>query len=330
MLIVVTFSVPFICLLINFLMLGIYKLVSRNVKGYDLPFYQSFAYPIMLVLFFLSFFLIAYVFSQSITSLLGKIDTLNQTIRNLAASEKVPDKLDVGTLDEIGELTSAVNLLIERTAYREIELTQREGMQKEYLNKLRHDINTPLTALRLQLFYMESSRPSQSFQPLYQQIQYIADLTNEVRLEATDSLDSSYILKEEVDMVDFFYSMVRKWEYLYHLNGISLRVNHVGDKMIWLSSSLWLQRLFDNILQNTLRHSASSSMEITITNGAIVLRDDGKGFDPGREYPGLGMKVVKDLSKSLSIDCCCDSGSMGTIFSFTLGKKNEGKSSAVV
>ncbi|EOP60143.1 sensor histidine kinase ybdK [Bacillus cereus VDM053] len=55
----------------------------------------------------------------------------------------------------MGELIKSVNLLIERTTYRELELKQHEEIKKELLNKLRHDINTPLTGVKLQLFYLE-------------------------------------------------------------------------------------------------------------------------------------------------------------------------------
>ena len=80
---------------------------------------------------------------------------LNKTIRDLASNQNTPSTLEVGSKDEIGALIQSVNILIERTTYRELELKQQQELQKELLQKLRHDINTPLTAIRLQLFYLE-------------------------------------------------------------------------------------------------------------------------------------------------------------------------------
>ncbi len=67
------------------------------------------------------------------------------------------------------------------------------------MQKLRHDINTPLTALRLQLFYLEGQCHDQTvFESLYQQIDYISELTNEFNIYSAETLESSYIVNEEV------------------------------------------------------------------------------------------------------------------------------------
>ena len=68
-------------------------------------------------------------FSTSIHSLLSKITLLNKTIRELASNERIPDTL-IKSEDEIGQLSQSVNLLIERTTYRELELAQQQELQK--------------------------------------------------------------------------------------------------------------------------------------------------------------------------------------------------------
>ncbi len=210
LLFIAVISVPFILLLISILMSVIYDLAFKT-KNNDIPFHESFAYPTMLGVFILSLLLLAFLFSKSINSLLNKINLLNETIRNLASDEEVPNKLEIKSNDEIGNLTKSVNLLIERTTYRELELKQQVEMKKELLNKLRHDINTPLTAVRLQLFYLEGQYTDQAplLQSLYQQIDYISELTNEYNIQSTDALDNSYILNDEVNMNDLLEMMVK-------------------------------------------------------------------------------------------------------------------------
>lgn len=123
----------------------------------------------------------------------------------------MPDKIEVKRADEIGELIKSVNLLIERTTYRELELRQQEEIKKELLQKLRHDINTPLTALRLHLFYLEDQCHGQAvFESLYQQIEYISELTNEFNLYSAETLESSYIVNEEVRLNELLETAVKK------------------------------------------------------------------------------------------------------------------------
>lgn len=177
-------------LAVSVLMSVIYDSMFKTMN-HGMPFHRSFAYPAMIVVFLISLLLLAFLFSKSIHSLLHKINLLNQTIRHLASDQRVPDKIEVKRADEIGELIKSVNLLIERTTYRELEsLRQQEEIKRRLLQKLRHDINTPLTALRLQLFYLEDQCHGQAvFESLYQQIEYISELTNEFNLYSAETLE---------------------------------------------------------------------------------------------------------------------------------------------
>ncbi|MEC1291527.1 HAMP domain-containing sensor histidine kinase [Bacillus mojavensis] len=311
-------SVPVLLLAVSILMSVIYDSMFKPIN-HGMPFHRSFAYPAMLAVFLLSLFLLAFLFSKSIHSLLRKINLLNQTIRHLASDKKIPNKLAVKNDDEIGELIKSVNLLIERTTYRELELRQREDMKKELIQKLRHDINTPLTALRLQLFYLESQCQDQTaFESLYQQIEYIAELTNDFNLFSTETLESSYIINEEVRINDLLETAVKKWDYLYSVNGIELHYKPTDQDVIWISNGLWMQRLFDNIFQNTLKHSKAEKLEVKIENGAVSIRDDGIGFDREQDSDGLGLKIIEDVCRLLRITYVMQTNENGTAFLFSI------------
>ncbi len=318
LLFIAVISVPFILLLISILMSLIYDMAFKS-NNRDIPFHESFAYPTMLGVFILSLLLLAFLFSKSINSLLNKINRLNETIRNLASDEEIPNKLEVNSHDEIGELTKSVNLLIERTTYRELELKQQEEMKKELLNKLRHDINTPLTAVRLQLFYLEGQYTDQAplLQSLYQQINYISELTNEYNIQSTDTLDNSYILNDEVNMHDLIEMMVKKWAYLYNMHGIELVYRPLNGELEWISNDLWLQRLFDNVFQNVLNHSRADKLVITIENNEVSIKDNGIGFDIDSSK-GLGINIIEDIAKTLHIKYYLQSNESGTLFCFTV------------
>ncbi|MDM5213131.1 histidine kinase dimerization/phospho-acceptor domain-containing protein [Peribacillus sp. NJ4] len=321
LLLIAVISVPFILLLISILMSVIYDMAFKT-KNNDIPFHESFAYPTMLGVFILSLLLLAFLFSKSINSVLNKINILNETIRNLASDEEIPNKLEVKGNDEIGKLTKSVNLLIERTTYRELELKQQKEMKKELLNKLRHDINTPLTAVRLQLFYLEGQYTDQAplLQSLYQQINYISELTNEYNIQSTDALDNSYILNDEVNMHDLLETMVKKWDYLYNMHGIELIYHPLNGELEWISNDLWLQRLFDNVFQNVLNHSRADRLVITIENNVVSIKDNGIGFDIDSKSKGLGLKIIEDIAKTLHIKYNLQSNDSGTLFCFTVEK----------
>ncbi|MBL3852069.1 histidine kinase dimerization/phospho-acceptor domain-containing protein, partial [Bacillus cereus] len=243
---------------------------------------------------------------------------LNQTIRDLASDKKIPNIIDVKSDDEMGELIKSVNLLIERTTYRELELQQQEQIKKELLNKLRHDINTPLTAVRLQLYYLEGEYKEQApvLESLYEQIQYISDLTNEFNMQSTETLENTYIVHDEVNIHNLIETMIKKWSYLYSIHKIELVYNPQDKELIWNSNELWIQRLFDNIFQNVLKHSKAKKLKIIIDEDTVYFRDNGIGFDINSKGTGLGLKNIEDISKMFDIKYTLQSNSEGTMFSF--------------
>ncbi|MGE7998382.1 histidine kinase dimerization/phospho-acceptor domain-containing protein [Lysinibacillus sp. NPDC093190] len=312
-------SVPIVLLGISVSMSIIYEFAFKT-RNKGTPFHESFAYPTMLIVFFLSLCFLAFLFSKSINSLLTKINMLNKTIRDLASNERIPSTLVVSGEDEIGQLIQSVNILIERTTYRELELKQQQEQQKELLQKLRHDINTPLTAIRLQLFYLEDYYKEQPklVESLNEQIQYIASLTNEFNLQSLDTMKNSYIVSEEVQLTILLEMMIKKWSYLYRMHSIELIYRPEVTHLTWTSNELWLQRMFDNVFQNTLKHSNATKLEITMKDNKIFMIDNGIGFEQNRVSGGLGLKIIDDIARILQVSYSLYSNEEGTSFCFSI------------
>lgn len=312
-------SVPIVLLGISVSMSILYEFAFKT-RNKGTPFHESFAYPTMLIVFFLSLCLLAFLFSKSINALLSKINMLNKTIRDLASNQNTPSTLEVGSKDEIGALIQSVNILIERTTYRELELKQQQELQKELLQKLRHDINTPLTAIRLQLFYLEEYYKEQPklVESLNEQIQYISSLTNEFNLQSLDTLENSYIVTEEVQLTTLLETMIKKWSYLYRMHNIELIYHPEDSHLTWTSNELWLQRMFDNVFQNTLKHSKATKLEITMKDNQIFMMDNGIGFEQNRVSGGLGLKIIDDIARILQVSYSSHSNEEGTSFCFSI------------
>ncbi len=110
---------------------------------------------------------------------------------------------------------------------------------------------------------------------------------------------------------------VKKWDYLYSMNGIELHFKPADQDVIWVSNVLWMQRLFDNIFQNTLKHSKAEKMEVRIENGTVSIRDDGIGFDRNENSEGLGLKIIEDICRLLAMTYELETNEYGTRFLFS-------------
>jgi len=306
----VIFSVPLSIVVINVIVTVIYNYFSNDTET---QFFESKAYPIMLGLFIVSFFTLAILFSKSINSLIKRINELKQTIMELASNDKKRlQKISYSRNDELGDLTNAVNLLIDRTISKEIEIMQQEQMKLELLTQLRHDINTPLTAMRLQLYTIENdfSQHQDIFNSLNEQINYISKLSNEYDFERLSRVDNSYIIMEKVDVPKLINTIILKWNFLYKVNQISIVLNDSSTKFHWKSNEIWLHRLFDNIFQNILRHAACDTLEITLQKNLIIFKDNGVGFNV--EEKGTGLRIIEDICRMLELQSTIQSNEKGT------------------
>ncbi len=104
------------------------------------------------------------------------------------------------------------------------------------------------------------------------------------------------------------------------MNGIELIYHPLIGELEWISNDLWLQRLFDNVFQNVLNHSRADKLVITIENNVVSIKDNGIGFDIDSKSKGLGLKIIKDIAKTLHIKYILQSNESGTLFCFTVEK----------
>ncbi|MRX73078.1 HAMP domain-containing protein [Bacillus lacus] len=315
---IVLICIPLSFIVINLAVTAIYQLIKPSE-----PFHESIYYVVMHVLFIISSLTIVAACSLTINSLLHKINRLKETVRELASGDTIPEKLSGNGRDEMDGLIESVNLLIERTAFRELAAEQEKKLQEEYLKKLRHDINTPLTAMQLQLFYLEYERGDLPLKSIHSQIEYIGELTRQIQLESTVSLKSSHILKDPVHINELLHKVVQKWSYLFQLNGIRISIHESSqDELILNSNNAWLHRMFDNVFQNTLRHSDAENLHIVISRSLVEIEDNGKGFQSGREKQGLGLTVIDDIATALGIPYTLSSDFNGTRFTFIFNSQD--------
>ena len=86
---------------------------------------------------------------------MDRLRLLNDKLLDIANSDKLPNKLDIPTHinDEIDEVGQSINILIDRLRYR-VRNHRKQKQEQNYINQLAHDINTPLTALNLELYQL--------------------------------------------------------------------------------------------------------------------------------------------------------------------------------
>lgn len=313
----IVFFVPILYLLTNFILFLLYLIIS-TVFHLEQPYNQTLIYSSIFGVFFGLLILLIVISSKSINHILRRIDEINKTIKKISQDKKLPEKLPVRKSDEIGWLAESINILIDRLAHKELMLSAELSFKKEYLNKLSHDINTPLTAMRLELFLLQRNGilEEKSVLSLYQQINYISKLVNQLNQEELESVKKSYIIYENIDIANLMDKMIKKWTYIFDNNNMEIKRVVKDEKLVWRSNELWIERVLDNVFQNAQRHSKASSIHIIIENGAIVIQDNGIGFNIKGSHQGLGILIIKETCEILNIKCELSSNNTGTRYVF--------------
>ena len=230
----------------------------------------------------------------------------NRTFTDLfgnASPEEVEEKVkeDRNLRLEKIQVGNGYILLVEDIS--SIVLAERFKTWQEAVKRIAHEIKNPLTPIRLNLerlgrYSQSDNIDREKFHDLIKimlkEIDRISDLINQFKhLSSTKELDLS-----EISLSKFFEDIKK----LYSSAGISIEVE--GDKTLKADVSL-LKEVFYNLINNSVEWGAKN-VKITVNNGRLEYRDDGKGI-PDHEVEnifmpyyssnpkgmGLGMAVVK-------------------------------------
>ena len=259
--------------------------------------------------------LMAVLLSKLISS---PLKSMNESAKMLAEGNYNVD-FDGGGYREINELSESLN-------YAARELSKNEGLQKELIANISHDLRTPLTMIK---GYSEVMRdiPGENTP---ENIQAIIDETERLSVLVNDLLDLSKIEsgarelnKSPFDLTDAVESVITRYDKMKAAQGYNIEFIHDGRVTVLADRTMILQVLY-NLINNAINYSGSDlfvgvSQEIlTDDNGKRVVRisvaDHGDGI-PEDQLPliwdryykidgvhrratvgtGIGLSIVKKL-----------------------------------
>ncbi len=268
------------------------------------------------IVFFGILFGLMFIAAKYFKKIIHRINTMEQTVRKIAEDDAFPEKLAVieESEDELNKLAASINTMIDRLRAKEIELSQMEDLKREYLKQLSHDINTPLNALNLELYlYSQNHNVSkEEVDVLYQKVDYISKLVNSISSETLFDIDNYYIFKEDISVHKSLKQTINKWSYLLNKNNIEYTID-VQKNLIWQANELWLDRLFENIISNIFKHSATNQIVITVGD-TLIIKDYGVGFEIDRDHETTGLSVIKNICQKLNIQLDIESTNAGTAY----------------
>jgi signal transduction histidine kinase len=180
-------------------------------------------------------------------------------------------------------------------------------LNDEFIKDIVHDINTPLSALRINLKILNKEFGEND---AIKRCEY--SIINILSLQDNMSyfLNSNISNTDKVDLVSLLNTKVQWYKHIYHDIDFSLTINKTATLNINKNA---LNRILDNIISNACKYNKKNgSVDIKYKNNILIIKDTGIGikntkkiFD--RYYKendkgiGIGLNVVKKLCDSCLI-----------------------------
>ncbi|MCI2902508.1 HAMP domain-containing protein [Staphylococcus hominis] len=311
--------IPIIFIFVNFLIFYGYSILANIFQYFHLniSFTNEFLMFNLYAIFFSILIILIILASKSIQSIIQKIKRIETTIQKINFDDSLPANIEVksNSNDEIDQLISSINNLIDRLRSKEISLQDQKNSNINYLKQLSHDINTPLTTIKLEFYqlYKRQIISEDTIQSINHKIEYISELTNKINIYNQKSIDNFYVFKKPVIINEVIKDTIKKWNHLFFKESIEIEMLVYDKSIIWLGETIWFKRLFDNMFSNMYLHSKTSKILIVLDR-KVTIRDFGIGYDTSENNIGIGIKSMKDISKRLSLNLSIISNNNGTIY----------------
>lgn len=251
-------------------------------KEHDLPLLTILLIFSAIISLFFAFFL-----SQSMVSRLRDLLSLSRSVAAGDLSVRVP----VRSRDEIGQLTSEFNSMVEQLDYSRAERDRLEASRRELIAAVSHDLRTPLASMRAMVEALNDGVVSDTDTIT----RYLSNIQNETKHLSTlidDLFELSQIdagvLKLHLEptsiedlLSDTLESMTAQAEKKNirlhgHVEGTTVRVPLDAPRM---------QRVLYNLIQNAIRHTpADGTVTLTVRGQSdrieLLVADSGEGIAP--------------------------------------------------
>lgn len=195
---------------------------------------------------------------------------------------------------------------------------KRKADVKNYLTIWTHQIKSPIFALRL-LLKKDEINKMECEKEIFEIEEYVGNILGYARINA----DSTDYVFGKYNLDDIIRGAIRK--YSIQFIGKNNSLDFCETKKIILTDAKWFSFLLEQIISNAIKYTQNGRVAIYLKKDELVIEDNGIGimpedlpriFDAGytgyngrleKKSTGLGLKLSKNIGKSLRVTLRCES-----------------------
>lgn len=275
---------------------------------------------------FIAFMVISYLFFNRIRKRLIRL----QKAMAIPNEQTVPEPIAVSKKDEIGNLEQSFNQMVAALGESRQTEQKEESLRRQLIANLSHDLRTPLTSLRGQIYALkdnpEDKRRQEILASIDDKISYMGDLIENL-LSYTLLTSHKYPYKpERTELVRLVRRSFADWYETLEAEGFEIDISLPETALYCTIDPNWFRRMMDNVIQNVVRHASSGkfiSLHLTAGESHHILRisDRGPGFEHADEHSkgtGIGLSILSMMAEKMNIKWNIETGDQGSTILFMI------------
>lgn len=239
-----------------------------------------------------------------------------------ADEQGIPRTVKVRRTDEIGQLEQSFNAMVHQLREGVRRQAEEERLRRDLVASLSHDLRTPLTALRAQVYRLREEALSEegrrTLALIDQKVDHLGDMVENLFSLNLLSAGKMPYRPVRTDVVRLVRETVAFWYPSFEAEGFDVDVALPDEPVFWEVDEQWFRRIWDNLLKNVLHHAKDGrGVAVAFERGPFgerfVLRDRGPGFGRSpQKGTGLGLAIVELMCRGMGLEFSLASDEDGT------------------
>ncbi len=283
----------------------------------------SYIYILTFVVLLSCFLLISWLFFKGIRKRLVRL----QEAMSIPIHSSIPNPIKLSKEDEIGRLEESFNDMVSALQDSRKKEQKELKLRQQLIANLSHDLRTPLTVLRGNLYSLkkeiQSEKSIELVETMDDKISYIADLIENLLSYTLLSSGKYPYEPQQINIVRLVRNHIATWYSVLEDEGFEIDIDLPEQALYWVIDEKWLKRILDNVLQNVLRHARDGKfVRIAIREEILIIEDKGPGMDGATNAPkgtGIGLTIISMMTKEMNIKWMLETSESGIKMTFKQG-----------
>ncbi|GAB6930650.1 hypothetical protein JCM10914A_46330 [Paenibacillus sp. JCM 10914] len=253
-----------------------------------------------------------------------RLACLQEVMSVSAKNNSFPKPISVQSdrMDEIDELGSSFNWMIQQLEDSRKRAYEEELLRHRLIANLSHDLRTPLTILRGHVTRLNKETLSfegqHSLAEMNHTITRVGDLMDDLLSYTLLTSGKHPFGPVSTDIGRLVRASVAAWYPAFEEKEIQLDVNlPAAETFYWEADPTWMTRVLDNLFQNILRHAAEgkyANIVVDVEQEQIIVadRDPGMNNSSYGDGAGIGLSTCHYMLNKMKLKADFTSNENGT------------------